>query len=698
MATAGLGSEIVSVVNKLQDVFTAVGSSASQIDLPQICVLGSQSSGKSSVLENIVGRDFLPRGTGIVTRRPLVLQLINRPVPSSPQPNGNAVSKDGDKHANENEWGEFLHLPGQKFYDFNKIREEIVRDTEAKTGRNAGISPLPINLRIYSPNVLTLTLVDLPGLTKVPVGDQPKDIEKQIRDMLLKFITKPACIILAVTAANTDLANSDGLKLAREVDPEGQRTIGVLTKVDLMDAGTDVVDILAGRIIPLRLGYVPVVNRGQRDIEANKPISAALEFEREYFENHPSYKSKAQYCGTPFLARKLNMILMHHIRATLPDIKARITQQLQKFNTELQSLGGALGDTSSSSVVLSVITDFCSEFRTTIDGNTNDLSLNELSGGARISFVFHELFNQGIKTIDPFDQVKDGDIRTILYNSSGSTPSLFVGTTAFEVIVKQQIKRLEDPTLKCCQLVYDELIRILGQLLQKIPAFRRYPALRERFNSVVVNFFKTSMNPTTKLVSDMVAMQACYVNTTHPDFLNGHKAMAIVTERLNASKPPTPAPDPKSGKLAPGQINNNRDLDVDLRREEPSFFGSFFSAAKNAPKKKGAAVMESPPQVIRPQAALNDRETMETEVIKLLIHSYFNIVKREMIDMVPKAISLTLVNHSKENLQRELLQELYKPEVLDDLLKESEYVVNRRKEVVSMVQALNKAEEIVAGV
>ena len=87
---------------------------------------------------------------------------------------------------------------------------------------------------------------------------------------------------------------------------------------------------------------------------------------------------------------------------------------------------------------------------------------------------------------------------------------------------------------------------------------------------------------------------------------------------------------------------------------------------------------------------------METEVIKLLINSYFNIVKREMIDMVPKAISLTLVTHSKDNLQRELLQELYKPEVLDDLLKESEYVVSRRKEVVSMVQALNEAEECVS--
>jgi dynamin 1-like protein len=109
---------------------------------------------------------------------------------------------------------------------------------------------------------------------------------------------------------------------------------------------------------------------------------------------------------------------MHHIRATLPDIKARITSQLQKYNAELQSLGGPLGDGNSSSIVLSIITEFTNEFRTVIDGNTNDLSLNELSGGARISFVFHELFNNGVKSIDPFDQVKDGDIRTILYNSS----------------------------------------------------------------------------------------------------------------------------------------------------------------------------------------------------------------------------------------------------------------------------------------
>ena len=266
----------------------------------------------------------LPRGTGIVTRRPLVLQLINRAPAGKPatngETNGDRSIKTTDNESNIDEWGEFLHIPGQKFHDFNKIREEIVRETEAKTGRNAGISPAPINLRIYSPNVLTLTLVDLPGLTKVPVGDQPRDIERQIKEMVLKQISKPNAIILAVTAANTDLANSDGLKLAREVDPEGQRTIGVLTKVDLMDEGTDVVDILAGRIIPLRLGYVPVVNRGQRDIENKKAISYALEHERQFFENHKAYRNKATYCGTPYLARKLNLVrtgLLHFGAAVL---------------------------------------------------------------------------------------------------------------------------------------------------------------------------------------------------------------------------------------------------------------------------------------------------------------------------------------------------------------------------------------------
>ncbi|KAF3171502.1 vacuolar protein sorting-associated protein 1 [Orbilia oligospora] len=679
--------QLITTVNKLQDVFATVGVQ-NPIDLPQIVVVGSQSSGKSSVLENIVGRDFLPRGTGIVTRRPLVLQLINRAAGTN-NPSANGDSNDSlkgstDSAANLDEWGEFLHIPGQKYYDFNKIRDEIVKETEAKTGRNAGISPAPIGLRIYSPNVLTLTLVDLPGLTKVPVGDQPKDIEKQIKDMVLKQISKPNAIILAVTAANTDLANSDGLKLAREVDPEGQRTIGVLTKIDLMDDGTDVVDILAGRIIPLRLGYVPVVNRGQRDIENKKPIQAALEYEKNFFENHKSYRNKALYCGTPYLARKLNLILMMHIKQTLPEIKNRISASLQKYATELQGLGDSiLGN--SSNILLNIITEFCNEYRTVLDGNNQELTSMELSGGARISFVFHEVYANGVKAVDPFDQVKDVDIRTILYNSSGSSPALFVGTTAFELIVKQQIKRLEEPSVKCINLVYDELIRILNQLLQK-QLFRRYPMLKEKFSQVVITFFKKAMTPTNKLVVDLVSMESCYINTGHPDFLNGHRAMAIVNEKHNSAKPVQV--DPKTGKPLPRTESPAPSLDS---QENSGFFGSFF-ASKN---KKKMAAMEPPPPTLKASGTLSEREGIEVEVIKLLIQSYYNIVKRTVIDMVPKAIMLNLVQLTKDEMQRELLENLYKLDSVDDLLRESDYTVRRRKECQQMVESLTKAQEIV---
>uniref|UniRef100_A0A672NSR8 dynamin GTPase n=1 Tax=Sinocyclocheilus grahami TaxID=75366 RepID=A0A672NSR8_SINGR len=181
--------------------------------------------------------DFLPRGSGIVTRRPLVLQLINCPT----------------------EYAEFLQCKGKKFTDFDEVRQEIEAETDRLTGQNKGISPVPLSLHVYSPHVLNLTHVDLPGMTKVPVGDQTSDIEFQIRDMLMQFVTKENCLLLAVSLANSDLANSDALKIAKEVDPQGLRTIGVITKLDLMDEGTDARDILENKLLPLRRGKVRIL-------------------------------------------------------------------------------------------------------------------------------------------------------------------------------------------------------------------------------------------------------------------------------------------------------------------------------------------------------------------------------------------------------------------------------------------------------
>ncbi|KAJ1958395.1 Dynamin- GTPase protein, partial [Linderina pennispora] len=163
---------LIPTVNKLQDVFNTVGQD--EIDLPQIVVVGSQSSGKSSVLENLVGRDFLPRGSGIVTRRPLVLQLV-----TATDPQGAESSEDGPAEAR----AQFLHLPNKEFTDMHEVRREIERETDRLAGSNKGIVKTPIHLRITAPDVLNLTLVDLPGITKIPVGDQPADIEVQTREL-----------------------------------------------------------------------------------------------------------------------------------------------------------------------------------------------------------------------------------------------------------------------------------------------------------------------------------------------------------------------------------------------------------------------------------------------------------------------------------------------------------------------------------
>uniref|UniRef100_A0A4W6FX27 Dynamin 2a n=1 Tax=Lates calcarifer TaxID=8187 RepID=A0A4W6FX27_LATCA len=176
--------DLIPLINKLQDAFSSIGQSCN-LDLPQIAVVGGQSAGKSSVLENFVGS----------------FAIISMFIWCK--------------------YAEFLHCKGKKFVDFDEVRSEIEAETDRITGSNKGISPIPINLRVYSPHVLNLTLIDLPGMTKVAVGDQPQDIEHQIRDMLMQFITKESCLILAVTPANTDLANSDALKIAKEVDPQG---------------------------------------------------------------------------------------------------------------------------------------------------------------------------------------------------------------------------------------------------------------------------------------------------------------------------------------------------------------------------------------------------------------------------------------------------------------------------------------------
>lgn len=495
-------------------------------------VVGSQSSGKSSVLENIVGRDFLPRGSGIVTRRPLILQLINVPSERDDHPSDHEVHipHTPASVAGQDEWAEFNHMPGRKFYDFQEVKREIESETARIAGSNKGINRQPINLKIYSPHVLSLTLVDLPGLTKVPIGDQPTDIEKQTRNLISEYIAKPNSIVLAVSPANVDIVNSEALKLARYVDPTGKRTIGVLTKIDLMDHGTNALDILSGRVYPLKLGFIGVVNRSQQDIQGNKSMADALSSEREFFRMHPAYRNIASRCGTQYLAKTLNTTLMGHIRERLPDIKARLNTLMGQTQQELASYGtdSFTGKEHRGSLILTLMTRFASSFISSIDGTSSEISTKELCGGARIYYIFNSVFGNSLETIDPTQNLSALDIRTAIRNSTGPRPSLFVPELAFDLLVKPQIKLLEIPSQRCVELVYEELIKI-GHTCGS-NELSRYPRLQGKLIEVVSDLLRERLGPASSYVESLISIQRAYINTNHPNFLGAAAAMGNVMQ------------------------------------------------------------------------------------------------------------------------------------------------------------------------
>ena len=491
-------------------------------------VVGSQSAGKSSVLENIVGRDFLPRGSGIVTRRPLILQLINVSVNENEPPVPDSYHALNPGAARQGEWAEFHHIPNRRFTDFSDVKREIENETARVAGVNKGINRQPINLKIYSPHVLNLTLVDLPGLTKVPIGDQPTDIEKQTRNLISEYIAKPNSIILAVSPANVDLVNSEALKLARHVDPLARRTIGVLTKVDLMDHGTNAIDILSGRVYPLKLGFIGVVNRSQQDIQGNKPMEDALKAEMDFFRHHPAYRNIASRCGTQFLAKTLNTTLMSHIRERLPDIKARLNTLMGQTQQELASYGDHHfhGKEHRGSLILQLMTRFANSFISSIDGTSTEISTKELCGGARIYYIFNSVFGSSLESIDPTSNLTALDIRTAIRNSTGPRPSLFVPEMAFDLLVKPQIKLLEMPSQRCVELVYEELIKICHTCGST--ELTRFPRLQAKLIEVVSDLLRERLGPASSYVESLIAIQRAYINTNHPNFLGAAAAMSNV--------------------------------------------------------------------------------------------------------------------------------------------------------------------------
>lgn len=717
-SAAPLGHSVIPIVNKLQDIFAQLGSQ-STIELPQVAVVGSQSSGKSSVLEALVGRDFLPRGSDICTRRPLVLQLLQ----TKRKPDGN------------DEWGEFLHLPGKKFYDFNEIRREIQAETDREAGANKGVSDRQIRLKIFSPNVLDITLVDLPGITKVPVGDQPSDIEARIRTMIMSYIKLPSCLILAVTPANADLANSDALQIAGNADPDGYRTIGVITKLDIMDRGTDARNFLLGKVIPLRLGYIGVVNRSQEDILMNRSISDALIAEEKFFRSRPVYSDLADRCGIPQLAKKLNQILVKHIKALLPGLKSRISAALVSVAKEHASFGDITeSKAGQSALFLNILSKYSEAFCSMIEGKNEEMSTSELSGGARIHYIFQNIFVKSIEDVDPCEDLTDEDIRTAIQNATGPKSALFVPEVPFEVLVRRQIQRLLDPSLQCVRFIYDELIKMSHRCMAN--ELQRFPALRRRMDEVTGNFLREGLVPSENMISHIIGMEMDYINTSHHNFIGGSKAVEMAAQQIKSSRISPPIQRQKDGVEADKAPASERTLKSrailarpvngivpeqgvrtapEIEKPTPggssswgisSIFGgsdhrtlvkenssskTFNDPVQSMEHAYSMIQLREPPNVLRPSETHTDQETIEIHIIKLLLRSYYDIVRKNIEDYVPKAIMYFLVNHTKRELHNVLIKKLYRENLIEEMLQEPDEIATKRKRTRDTLRVLQQA-------
>lgn len=663
-----------------------------ELDLPQIVVVGAQSSGKSSVLENLVGRDFLPRGSGIVTRRPLILQLMQT---------GAGTTE---------EWGEFSHKSGTKYTRFEDIRSEISNETDRVAGRNLGVVDKPILLKVFSPNVVNLTLVDLPGMARNPVGDQPADIEMRIVDMIRKYAERPNAIILAVHAANQDVATSDAVKLANQLDPGHQRTVGVLTKLDLMDKGTDAMPLLTGQEMPLVHGWVPIISRSQQDIATGKSISSALRDEKNWFEASPTYHSVATQAGTQYLAMKCNRLLTSHIRKTLPELKASVQLKIKAVKAELEAYGEPVpkDPAAAGPYLLGLLAKFSQEFKAVMEGggSGSEIQTKDLNGGARVRYILDEIFASKLQEIHALTGLSTSDIRMAVRNASGAKSALLVPDAAFEQLVKRQIALFRDPALETAELVYTELAHVLATL--QMPELMRFRRLRERITEVTAKALKTRLKEVNQLIEVMVGLEVGFINTSHPDFV-GMKVLSSRDDdmdRMADAKLAAASSAASSSSSSGGGIFGFLFGSGEKKKEVPTS-----SPASRTPSPSGSSAMKSSNPTTATRApgdrrvslnlklddtTMSEHERVQVRTVVNLLDSYMKISQKSVQDTIIKVVMVKLVNDTREVLQRELTAALYQPHLLAELLRESDDIELKRVAARENLERLRAAKRAIA--
>lgn len=414
------------------------------LGLPAIAVIGDQSSGKSSVLEALSGV-CLPRGSGIVTRCPLELKL-----------------KKSLKHT---DWSAKISYLDQEL-DLNlpaEVEGAVRKAQNCIAGEGNGVSDDLITLEVVSPDVPDLTLIDLPGITRVALPNQPVDIGHQIKRMIKKYISRQETINLVVVPSNVDIATTEALEMAKTVDPEGERTLGILTKPDLVDKGAeaDIVDVVKNLSYPLKKGYMIVKCRGQSEIQSKLSLKNAIDNEKDFFENHEYFRVLLleHHATIPTLAERLTVELVEHIEKTLPHLENQILDKLKEAEDKLQIIGRGIPETEGEKLnfLIEKIKHFTEEIAQATEGE------EELTNGHMKLFTdIRKLFNSWEKSlqksVDKFPKEIRNDVYVYENQHRGRELTGFISYRTFVQIAKKQIQTFEHPAITQLKEV-TELVR-----------------------------------------------------------------------------------------------------------------------------------------------------------------------------------------------------------------------------------------------
>ena len=487
------------------------------IDLPKLVVVGTQSSGKSSLLNSLIGLDILPVGKSMTTRTPLHLELIQ-------SSNENRIEFGNYNNYNwVTEKKIVISYPNLTIESKDQVRMEIESQTINKAGNGLNISINPIYIKIYACNVPNLSLIDLPGLTSVAITDkgQPKDIKEQIISLVLNYIKQQNTIILAIISARPDIEADMAMELVKQGDPKGERTIGILTKLDLMNEDSDVSLYLDNNIcsdLKLKYGYYGIRNRSNQ----SQTIQEALVIERTYFQNHLVYKNEKykSRLGIPIVSNSLSHILVNNIKQCLPKVLQDINKKLEETCNELEDLGSSIP--SNKEIKINIINSLLSQY-IKVFIHAIEYRGSTYQTGRKIKDSFDN-FRKNIDSYNPFVDYDDEYIISLLKSYDGMHMSFpYLPIEVLENTLKDNkvrpIYKLYEPSQKCLQETL-EILNNLNQIILEDKQISKYPNLIKLINNLILNeVLLPKLQITEQKIKELIEQEESYIWTDDKNFL-----------------------------------------------------------------------------------------------------------------------------------------------------------------------------------